>query len=61
LACFATQVRKGKNAMPSFSRLTESDIEDVANYVLAQAKKRLVKKIAQKIAGSVGFEPTLET
>jgi len=31
--------------MPSFSRLTESDIEDVANYVLAQAKK--------------GFEPFL--
>jgi len=35
----STQVRKGKNAMPSFSRLTDSDIEDVANYVLAQAKK----------------------
>nr|UNJ15434.1 cytochrome c553 [Cyanidioschyzonaceae sp. 1] len=33
------QVRNGKNAMPSFSRLSDNDIDDVANYVLAQAKK----------------------
>nr|YP_009968320.1 cytochrome c6 [Cyanidiococcus yangmingshanensis]QMX77421.1 cytochrome c6 [Cyanidiococcus yangmingshanensis]UNJ16036.1 cytochrome c553 [Cyanidioschyzonaceae sp. 3]WDB00472.1 cytochrome c553 [Cyanidiococcus yangmingshanensis] len=33
------QVQQGKNAMPAFSRLSDNDIEDVANYVLAQAKK----------------------
>mmetsp|Transcript_4741 Transcript_4741/g.10129 ORF Transcript_4741/g.10129 Transcript_4741/m.10129 type:complete len:111 (+) Transcript_4741:872-1204(+) len=35
-----TQVTYGKNAMPAFGeRLTETDIEDVANYVLSQSEK----------------------
>ncbi len=35
-----TQVTKGKAAMPGFlGRLSPSDIEDVASYVLAQADK----------------------
>ncbi len=35
-----TQVMKGKAAMPSFlSRLSAEDIENVADYVLAQAEK----------------------
>nr|WDB00091.1 cytochrome c553 [Cyanidium sp. THAL103] len=33
------QVKNGKNAMPSFSRLSDNDIQDVANYVLSQAEK----------------------
>nr|QWK42093.1 cytochrome c553 [Pseudochorda nagaii] len=34
------QVTNGKNAMPAFgSRLSEDDIEDVANFVLSQAAK----------------------
>nr|YP_010206758.1 PetJ [Alaria esculenta]UAX21214.1 PetJ [Alaria esculenta]UAX23047.1 PetJ [Alaria esculenta]UXD08686.1 PetJ [Alaria esculenta]UXD08827.1 PetJ [Alaria esculenta]UXD08968.1 PetJ [Alaria esculenta] len=34
------QVTNGKNAMPAFgSRLTETDIEDVANFVLTQSDK----------------------
>ena len=34
------QVTNGKNAMPAFGgRLTESDIEDVANFVLSQSEK----------------------
>lgn len=34
------QVTNGKNAMPAFGgRLGDSEIEDVANYVLAQSKK----------------------
>lgn len=34
------QVSKGKNAMPAFSgRLSESQIEDVASYILEQAQK----------------------
>jgi len=34
------QVTNGKNAMPAFGgRLSDSDIEDVANYVLAQSDK----------------------
>jgi cytochrome c6 len=34
------QVTNGKNAMPAFGgRLSDSDIEDVANYVLAQSAK----------------------
>nr|YP_010338471.1 cytochrome c553 [Rhodaphanes brevistipitata]UNJ18421.1 cytochrome c553 [Rhodaphanes brevistipitata] len=33
------QVTNGKNSMPAFGgRLSETDIEDVANYVLTQAK-----------------------
>jgi len=36
----ATQVKKGKAAMPSFlSRLTDEEIDAVANYVLAQAEQ----------------------
>lgn len=34
------QVTNGKNAMPAFGgRLADTDIEDVANYVLSQAGK----------------------
>lgn len=34
------QVTNGKNAMPAFGgRLSDTDIEDVANYVLSQADK----------------------
>lgn len=34
------QVTNGKNAMPAFGgRLSDSDIEDVANYILTQAEK----------------------
>ena len=34
------QVTNGKNAMPAFGgRLSDSDIEDVANYVLQQTEK----------------------
>ena len=34
------QVTNGKNAMPAFGgRLDDSDIEDVANYVLSQSEK----------------------
>jgi cytochrome c6 len=34
------QVTNGKNAMPAFGgRLADTDIEDVANYVLAQSQK----------------------
>ena len=34
------QVTDGKNAMPAFGgRLDDSDIEDVANYVLSQSEK----------------------
>jgi cytochrome c6 len=34
------QVTNGKNAMPAFGgRLSDSDIEDVANYVLDQSSK----------------------
>jgi cytochrome c6 len=40
LEAIKTQVTKGKNAMPAFaSRLTEAQIEDIANYVLAQSDK----------------------
>nr|YP_009736258.1 cytochrome c6 [Scytosiphon promiscuus]QDM58345.1 cytochrome c6 [Scytosiphon promiscuus]QDM58488.1 cytochrome c6 [Scytosiphon promiscuus]QTW91525.1 cytochrome c6 [Scytosiphon lomentaria]WAM64583.1 cytochrome c6 [Scytosiphon lomentaria] len=34
------QVTNGKNAMPAFGgRLSETDIEDVANFVLSQSEK----------------------
>lgn len=34
------QVTNGKNAMPAFGgRLSDNDIEDVANYVLSQSEK----------------------
>ena len=34
------QVTNGKNAMPAFGgRLSEDDIEDVANFVLSQSEK----------------------
>lgn len=34
------QVTNGKNAMPAFGgRLSDTDIEDVANYVLSQSEK----------------------
>jgi cytochrome c6 len=34
------QVTNGKNAMPAFGgRLADTDIEDAANYVLAQSQK----------------------
>lgn len=35
-----TQVKNGKNAMPAFGgRLTDEDIDNVANYVLSQAEQ----------------------
>lgn len=40
LDAIVTQVTKGKNAMPAFlGRLSDTDIEDVATYVLAQAEQ----------------------
>ena len=40
VAAITTQVTKGKNAMPAFGgRLSAAQIEDVANYVLAQSDK----------------------
>jgi cytochrome c6 len=39
-AAIKKQITYGKNAMPTFgNRLTEANIEDLATYVLAQAKK----------------------
>jgi cytochrome c6 len=35
-----SQIYKGKNAMPAFlGRLTDEQVDDVANYILAQAEK----------------------
>lgn len=40
LEAIKTQVKNGKNAMPAFgNRLTDGQIEAVANYVLEQAEK----------------------
>ncbi|OKH20968.1 cytochrome C6 [Hydrococcus rivularis NIES-593] len=40
LEAIKTQIAKGKNAMPAFAgRLSEQEIDDVANYVLSQAEK----------------------
>jgi cytochrome c6 len=40
LEAIKTQITKGKNAMPAFAgRLSEQEIDDVANYVLGQAEK----------------------
>jgi len=40
LEAIVTQVTKGKNAMPAFGgRLSATDIENVASYVLSQAEK----------------------
>nr|WDB00660.1 cytochrome c553 [Cavernulicola chilensis] len=40
ISAITDQVTNGKNAMPAFGgRLSESDISDVANYVLSQAEK----------------------
>lgn len=40
LEAIKTQVRKGRNAMPAFGgRLNETQIEDVATYVLEQSRK----------------------
>jgi cytochrome c6 len=40
LDAIKTQVTKGKNAMPAFGgRLSATQIEDVASYVLSQAEK----------------------
>nr|YP_010330433.1 cytochrome c553 [Rhodella violacea]UNJ18149.1 cytochrome c553 [Rhodella violacea] len=39
-SAITTQVTNGKNAMPAFGgRLSDTDIEDVANYVLSQTEK----------------------
>ena len=39
IAAITNQVKNGKNAMPAFGgRLAEEDIENVANYVLAQSE-----------------------
>lgn len=40
ISAITEQVSNGKNAMPAFGgRLSDSDISDVANYVLSQAEK----------------------
>nr|7Y7A_G7 Chain G7, Cytochrome c6 [Porphyridium purpureum]7Y7A_Go Chain Go, Cytochrome c6 [Porphyridium purpureum] len=40
VSAITNQVTNGKNAMPAFGgRLADNDIEDVANYVLAQSVK----------------------
>nr|QWK41951.1 cytochrome c553 [Pterygophora californica] len=40
ISAITYQVTNGKNAMPAFGgRLSEPDIEDVANFVLSQADK----------------------
>lgn len=40
LEAIQTQIKKGKNAMPAFGgRLNDSQIEDVAAYVLSQSRK----------------------
>lgn len=40
IKAIVTQVTNGKNAMPAFGgRLTDEEIENVANYVLAQSNK----------------------
>ena len=39
ISAISNQIKNGKNAMPSFSRLSDSEIEDVANYVLSKAEK----------------------
>ena len=40
LEAITKQVKKGKNAMPAFGgRLSDQQIEDVATYVLKQARK----------------------
>nr|YP_009402623.1 cytochrome c553 [Compsopogon caeruleus]ARX96175.1 cytochrome c553 [Compsopogon caeruleus] len=40
ISAITYQVTNGKNAMPAFGgRLTDDDIEDVANYVLSQSEK----------------------
>jgi cytochrome c6 len=40
ISAITYQVTNGKNAMPAFGgRLSDTDIEDVANYVLSQSEK----------------------
>lgn len=40
VVAITTQVKNGKNAMPAFGgRLTDEDIDNVANYVLSQSEK----------------------
>ena len=40
IAAIMTQVKNGKNAMPSFgSRLADEDINNVANYVLSKSEQ----------------------
>ena len=40
ILAITTQVKNGKNAMPAFGgRLTDEDIENVANYVLNQSEQ----------------------
>lgn len=40
VAAITTQVKNGKNAMPAFGgRLTDEDIDNVANYVLSQSEQ----------------------
>jgi len=40
IEAITNQIKQGKNAMPSFlGRLNDSQIEDVATYVLEQAEK----------------------
>lgn len=40
ITAITTQVKNGKNAMPAFGgRLTDEDIDNVANYVLSQSEQ----------------------
>ena len=40
VSAITTQVKNGKNAMPAFGgRLTDDDIDNVANYVFTQAEQ----------------------
>ena len=40
ITSIAYQVTNGKNAMPAFGgRLTDSEIEDVANYILQKSRE----------------------
>ena len=44
ISSISYQVTNGKNGMPAFGgRLTENDIENVANYIIYQAERNFQK------------------
>jgi len=43
IAAISKQIANGKNAMPAFKKLSASQIEDIASYVLAQAESGWAK------------------